>query len=190
MSGALRRGLCASAVFVAVLTASALAQAPVIGNERVTVWDIQSGQAPRVDGDYVWVSLSHPGEAAFRPGASAMSGRGVLIALKDLRVAPLPNTSPYPLAFPRAGVRKIFENDRVILWDYSWILGQPTVMHFHDKDVVVVYLTESVLQSITPDGQRTANENPAGAIRFNARNRVHSEEMLRGHARALITELK
>jgi len=29
-----------------------------------------------------------------------------------------------------------------------------------------------------------------GTIRFNARSRVHSEEMRRGHARALITELK
>jgi hypothetical protein len=191
MRGGLR--LCASALVVAALTAPVLAQPPeppLIDNERVRVWDVASEQAPRVEGDYVWVSLSHPGEAAFRPAAAAMSGRGVLIALKDQRVAPQPNTSGYPLAFPRAGVKKVFENDRVILWDYRWTRGHPTPMHFHDKDVVVVYLTESVLRSTTPDGQGTTNENPAGAIRFNLRSRVHSEELLRGEARALITELK
>ena len=190
MRRATRVSLWASVIVSAVVATSALAQSPVIDNDRVTVWDVAPGAAPRVAGDRVWVSLSHPGEAAFNPDASAMSGRGVLIALTDRRVAPLPNRSPYPLAFPRAGVKKIFENDRVILWDYSWTLGHPTVMHFHDKDVVVVYLTDSVVDSIAPDGQRTANENPAGTIRFNARSRVHSEEMRRGHARALITELK
>jgi hypothetical protein len=186
----LRRRLCITALVVAALAAPALAQAPVIDNDRVTVWEVAAGQAPRVEGDYVWVSLSHPGEAAFRPEVAAMSGRGVLIKLTDRRVAPAANGSGYPLAFPREGVRKVFENDRVILWDYSWKLGRPTPMHFHDKEVVVVYLTESVVRSVTPDGQQTTTDTPAGTVRFNLRNRVHSEEMVRGEARALITELK
>ena len=88
------------------------------------------------------------------------------------------------------GTRKLFENDRVIVWDYTWTPGQPTPMHFHDKDVVVVYMADGALKSTTPDGQNTVNEFSVGTVRFNLRDRVHSEVVSRGAGRAVITELK
>ncbi len=59
-------------------------------------------------------------------------------------------------------------------------------MHFHDKDVVVVYLEDSALKSTEPDGKSILNED----IRFNRRDRTHTELLARDSASAVITELK
>ena len=114
----------------------------------------------------------------------------VEVELKDARVAPLPKRTDYPLAFPRPGVKKILENERVIIWDYTWTSGVPTPMHFHDKDVVVIYLEDGALRSTDPNGQAVVNEHYFGFTKFNSRDRVHTEELVKGKARAIIAELK
>jgi hypothetical protein len=63
-------------------------------------------------------------------------------------------------------------------------------MHFHDKDVVVTYVADGALTSTTPDGQSTMNEFTAGTVRFNTRDRAHTEAIAKGQPRAIITELK
>lgn len=179
-------------------SAAAAAPGALIDNERVSVWDVTVGDpnAPHPANDSVWVSVSRPGEVQFvkkgsRPDVAALGGRAIAIAVKDARPAPLVNTSGYPLAFPRPGqLKKLFENDRLIVWDYTWTPGQPTPMHFHDKDVVVTYVADGALKSTTADGQSTMNEFSVGAVRFNQRNRVHTEVLARGSGRAIITELK
>jgi hypothetical protein len=47
----------------------------------------------------------------------------IVIDLKEHFVATIENVSGYPLAFPRPGVKKILENERVIVWDCTWTLG-------------------------------------------------------------------
>jgi hypothetical protein len=165
---------------------------PIIDNERVTVWDTTSALAP-AEHDFVAVSLSETGTASFGhkgdvPGKTG--SRTVLIELKDHPVAPIPNDSGYPDAFPRPRVKKLLENDRVIVWSYSWNLGEPTPMHFHDKDVVVVYEEDTALKSTTPDGSSVTNEYKSGEIRFNGRNRTHTELLMKGTGSAVMTELK
>lgn len=65
-----------------------------------------------------------------------------------------------------------------------------TPMHFHDKDVVVVFLEDGDLSSTTPDGQVVVNSYTSGAARFNPRGRIHTETLVRGKQHAIITELK
>ena len=131
------------------------------------------------------------GAAAARQNVSENDTvRAVVIDLKDGPVSPLPNTSGYPNAFPRPGVRRAFENDRLVVWDYTWISGMPTPTHFHDKYVVVVYLEDGVLESRTPDGTVAVNEVFFGRTTANPRNRIHSEALVSGRARALILEMK
>jgi hypothetical protein len=145
------------------------------------------------------------GEAVFRPRGARPSEtwvgtgtapRTVEIELKDRPlkensvVAPLPNTTGYPLAFPRPGSKKLIENERILVWDYTWQPGVATPMHFHDKDVVVSYLKDGDLTSITPDGKSVVNPYRFGAIRFNLRDRTHKEVLTRGEQRAIIVELK
>jgi hypothetical protein len=116
---------------------------------------------------------------------------GVIVTeLKDTHIPPHTNTTSYPLAFPRPNVKKVFENDRVIVWDYSWAPGVPTPMHFHDKDVVVTYLEDGALRSTEPSGQVAVNPHYFGFTKFNAGDRSHTEELTRGKGRAIIVELK
>ena len=170
---------------------------PAIDNERVTVWDLTVGtsQVPTRTHACVSIRATTQVDVAFFPTCAAEAWRAgpagsVVIELKDHAAPPLANASGFPNAFPRPGVKKRLENDKVLVWDYTWTTGVPTPMHFHDKDVVVVYLENGALKSTTPDRQSVVNDLSAGLIRFNARDRVHTEELVRGKARAIITELK
>jgi hypothetical protein len=168
---------------------SQTAMKPIIENDRVVVWDV-TDSAPAREFDAVVVSLS--GGAAFVPKGTPpkIAGRSIVIDLKDHPVAPIENTSGYPLAFPRPGVKKVLENERVIVWDCTWTSGVATPMHFHDKDVVALFLEDGDLKSTTPDGQAVVNPHTPGTVRFNLRNRTHSETLVRGKQRAILTELK
>lgn len=166
---------------------------PAIDNERVTVWDLTAGSGQRVTPTHACVSIRlTPAAVSFFAtcAAEAAPAGSIVIELKDHPVPALANTSKFPNAFPRPGSKKILENDKVVIWDYTWTTGVPTPMHFHDKDVVVVYLEDGALKSTTLDGQSVVNDLTPGLIRFNARERVHTEQLVRGKSRAIITELK
>jgi hypothetical protein len=180
------------------LAASAEDLKPIIDNERVTVWDAtwtrgKPNPLPRMEHDFVAVSLTKRGTAVFKhkgeiPGEDGE--RTVVIELKDRPVAPLENKTGYPNAFPRPHVKKLIDNDRVIVWSYRWNPGEPTPMHFHDKDVVVVYQEDTALKSTSPDGKVVINEYTAGQTKFNLRDRTHTETLIRGTGSAVMTELK
>lgn len=146
----------------------------------------------------VGVNSAKKGQVRFNPkgGVDAQEGvsdaprRSILVELKDVKVAPLPNTSGHPDAFPREGSKKVFDNPRVVVWDFSWTPGKATPMHFHDKDVVVVYLDNGDLSSATPDGKTTVNSYVFGQAKFNARDRTHSELLSKGSQRVIAIELK
>jgi len=165
------------------------ATAPAIDNQRVQVREVD-GAADAVPYDSVWVSRA--GHAVFlKKGAKPKpDGKGILVGLKDFKAEPFQNTSKYPLAFPRPGSKKLIDNARVIVWDYTWTMGEPTRMHIHDKDVVVFYLEDGDLQSTTLAGEKTVNPYKPGMIRFNLRDRTHTETLIRGKQHAIITELK
>jgi len=168
-----------------------------LDSPRVHVWadrgsEPASGKLPSIritlDGkvDYRAAGVGSAGSAKEpMPG-----GYAVVIELKDAKVAPLPNTTKYPNAFPRPNVKKVLENERVMIWDYTWTSGVPTPMHFHDKDVVVTYLEDGALRSTEPSGQSVVNEHYFGFTKLNARDRVHTEELIKGKGRAIIVELK
>jgi hypothetical protein len=200
------------------LLAAAQGNKPVIDNNRVTVWDVtwekdQPSFTASSDHDAVTVYLSggdfkvgpsgavthKTGEAVYRPKGTRVSetwaGSGTPphtteIALKDPQTPLVANTSGYPLAFPRDGSKKLIDNSRINAWDYRWQPGVPTVMHFHDKDVVVSYLEDGDLTSITSDGKSVVNPYKSGNIRFNYGNRSHKEVLTKGTQRAIIVELK
>jgi hypothetical protein len=173
-------------------TALSYGAEPALDNERVTVWDT-TGVMPPAQHDFVAVSLARKGSALFghkgdTPGKAGE--RTVIVELKDHAVAPIANTTGYPLAFPRPHARKLLENDKVVIWDYKWKPHEPSPMHFHDKDALVVFEATGALQSTTPDGKSVANEYKFGDIRFNRRDRTHTELLLGGQEHAVITELK
>jgi hypothetical protein len=203
----LKVGVIALALWAA---ASCEGAQPIVDNERVTVWDVTWTKAepnpipPHVH-DFVTIYLAaatggsqKKGDVLFAHLLSGQQGvsklnpgeRTVVIELKDHPVAPIPNKSGYPLAFPRPHVKKVLENDRIIVWSYAWNPGEPTPMHFHDKDVVVVYMEDTALKSTTPDGKSVINEYSAFQTKFNPRDRIHTELLVRGTGSGIMTELK
>ncbi len=116
--------------------------------------------------------------------------RLIVVDLKDHPVPALVNKSGLPAAFPRPGSTKILENDRVVVWNYTWMPGVPTPMHYHDKDVVVVYRYDGSLKSTTPSGEVVVNDYKFGTIRFNKADRSHTEELVKGQQSAIMMELK
>jgi hypothetical protein len=130
------------------------------------------------------------GTSQMEEGTSVPARRAIVVELKDVVVQPLEYNSAFPDAFPREGALKLLNNKRVTVWDYTWTKGVPTPMHFHTKDVVVVYLLSGEVRSSAIDGTITINKVETGQARFNARNRTHTEELLKGASRAIIVELK
>jgi hypothetical protein len=193
---AYNRHVLKTAIFLTALCSVAASQAaqPIIDNERVTVFD-ETSPMQKLMHDYVVVYLSghRKGEASLGKGGTVPNMDGahcVVVELKDHPVDPLPNKSGYPNAFPRPHVKKLYETDKVLVWSYRWNPGEPTPMHFHDKDVVVVYQEPTALRSTTPDGKETINEYKEGEVRFNLRDRTHTETLIRGAGSAVMTELK
>lgn len=186
-------------MILALLLSAVLLQAgpqaglkPVVDNDRVTVWDVNPAVLTPGAQPLDAVIISFTGKAIFVPrGASAhIGGHTIVIDLKDHPVPPIANTSGYPPAYPRPGATKLLENDRVAVWDYVWMPNVPTPMHFHDKDVVVLFLEDGDLKSTTPDGKEVVTSYTTGTIRFNQRNRTHFETLVRGKQHAIVTELK
>jgi hypothetical protein len=196
------------------LTLAAQADTPVIDNTWVTVHDLQlvpgtPGPTLTHPGDYVVLHISggrvqSNGTTATHAAGSATFGHGgtvtdtaldgpvheVVVDLKDAPSGTVPNTTGLPLAFPRPGSKKVFENNRVIVWNYAWQIGKPTPMHFHDKNVVVVYAGDGPLKGVSPDGKEVVNNYKAGEIRFNTANRAHYEQVMSGQQSAVMMELK
>jgi hypothetical protein len=164
----------------------------IIDNDNVTVWKTEK-RLPPSPHDFVAVPLTRKGTASFGHKGEAPGEDGaltVVIELKDNPAARYENTSGYPAAFPRPRVVKLIDNDRVSVWAYRWNLGEPTPMHFHDKDTVVVYQDDTALTSTTPDGKTVANDYKTGEIRFNRGNRTHTELLVKDTGSAVMTELK
>ena len=204
-----------TALALSAFSAPGLAQAPVIDNERVTVRDVtleQGKPGPSIQhaGDYAILyiqggriratdgkSASHASGSAFfgHGGATsdtALNGaaREVVVDFKDGPSKTVPNTTGLPLAFPRPGSKKVFENEKIRVWNYAWQPGKPTPMHFHNTEVLVIYLGDGDLSSTTPEGKKTVAHHGPGEIVFNAPNRAHSEEVVKGEQSAIMMELK
>jgi hypothetical protein len=190
------------ALVIAALPWPAEAQARrLFENERVIAWRLASGEwtlplarERRLPG--VIVTLADgtvrlvDDVDTVTPRNVAPVSEAVLIAVKERsgdRLEIPPGMIP---AFPREGVRRIIENDIVVVWAVTWTKGLKTPPHFHDKDVVAVYLDAGTVRSIALSGETTATQRLAGDTVFNPRGRAHVEECIDGPRRDIIIELK
>lgn len=173
----------------------------LIDNERVTVWEVtsQKGKPTAMHRHrYDMVAVESDGTAVFmakglahvEEGSSTTPRRTIMVDLKDVVVPPLANKSGFADAFPREGTKKLIDNARVTVWDVGFTLGKPSVTHFHSKDVVAIYLHDAEMVSTTPDGKKTTSVSTAGQVKFNPRDRTHSELLAKGTQRVIAVELK
>lgn len=200
--------------FVQVPVSDPASVKPVIENERVTVRTVTLLPGQPAEGNRGESSVTvfitagtlstpqgtltrKPGDVAYHPKGPRVREevvgtpvRAMVVSLHDVTVNPLPNTSGYPEAFPRPGAKKILENDRVTVWDYTFTPGQPSPMHFHSRDTVVLSTEDGAVTSTTPEGVSTVVEHPPGHITYSLRNRTHTEVVSRGTVHIIVTELK
>jgi hypothetical protein len=81
----------------------------------------------------------------------------------------------YPLPFERAGTAKLLANDRVDVWDITW-LKQAYPTHRHIYDFAGVYYTNGDRIIVSEKGVRAPTSSIAWDTFFLRRGITHSEE--------------
>lgn len=114
----------------------------------------------------------------------------VLIDLKDTPSRSYNNSTSYPMAFPMRDAIKVVENQRIIMWDYTWTPGQSTPIYFHDRDSFVMIVDGGELTLSTSDAAPQVISVSPGQVLFNPGGRAYAEHANKGAVRAIIVELK
>jgi hypothetical protein len=83
--------------------------------------------------------------------------------------------SALPPPYPREGATKVFENDRVQVWDIAW-LKRRYPLHHHVYDLVGVYYSPGDRMIISPSGERRPVSTAAWDTAFQRRGLTHTEE--------------
>ena len=86
----------------------------------------------------------------------------------------------YPHAYPREGVTKLFENERVIAWNVNWIEGVEQPYHLHRYDMAGVYLRWGPIRITQIDGNILPPYPPFEIpfLYFQPKDILHKEEMI------------
>src|SRR5215510_9119617 len=81
-----------------------------------------------------------------------------------------------PPPFPRTNATKLFENDRINVWDVVWPRGQPTVLHRHIYDQVGTYYERGGRVITTADGEKRGAVTEVGSLSTTRKGTTHIEE--------------
>ena len=84
----------------------------------------------------------------------------LVVGAAPVLAQPAQDEPDYPHAYPRDGVTKRFENERVIIWEVVWPDGVPAEYHRHRYDMTGVFLRWGPLRVTRPDGTFTVSETP------------------------------
>lgn len=99
--------------------------------------------------------------------------------------------SDLPHAFPRPGAVQLLDNERVSMWDVTWLKGKPSPMHRHRYDLVGVYLVGSAIKVTLPDGTSRESTVEPGFILYQREGVTHVEEGMADIPRhAILTDIK
>ena len=123
---------------------------------------------------------------------SWLNPRFMLIPLAALFVYSSPALAQkYAVPFPRSGAKNTLENRYFSVWDVTFENGKSTGMHQLPLDQVYVFLTEGPVKFTRPDGTWTIEQEKMGAVRYETKGTVESEEGAGDtSARAFIFQLK
>ena len=118
------------------------------------------------------------------------SSRNLTVELKDEKVsARTPNTSA-PEGFPREGAKLVVENERVAVWDYTYVPGRIVPLHIHNRDAVVVPVDAGELRVQFRNGETRITKLVPGEALFFSGADAHTEEVSIGTPRVIAIELK
>jgi len=117
--------------------------------------------------------------------------RAMVFQLKDYVSEPWPTREGVPPQFPRINTVKLFETDRITVWDQVWKPAEPIVRHAHYHRTVTVFLQGGTIHTIPDSGipNPPFTRNPGEVlanVTFNPD--AHIEEGLTGLPRAIWIE--
>ncbi len=97
----------------------------------------------------------------------------------------------YAAPYPRDGVIKLGESDRVVAWEVLRPKGGVSPMYELPLDQVLVTLTEGAVKFTAPDGASRITQEKFGAVRYETKGTIEQEEGLNDIAsRAIVFQLK
>ena len=118
-----------------------------------------------------------------------MNTRKVLLLLSGLALLYFPSPLLFaieelPHAYPRIGVRTLFENERVFAWDVTWLPGIEQPYHRHRYDLAAVYLRFGPIRITALDGTENPQNPPFEIPRpyYQPAGITHKEEMIGFHS--------
>jgi len=122
-------------------------------------------------------------------GVSDQERRAIMV---ELKMVPRPAEAVVTRSgFPRNGATKGLENERVAVWDVTWILGQQIPRRQQGRDAVVVFLKGGVVRQYPEGAAATDTRRNVGDVLYvSAGTDVPSEEATQGPPRAVFIELK
>jgi len=118
--------------------------------------------------------------------------REMVFQLKDFVPSPWPTRKGIPGQFPRINTVKLFETDRIAVWDQVWKPGELVVRHAHYHRTATVFIGGGMLRATPESGvpnppfTRTFGEVLANTT-FSPD--AHEEEYVYGAPRAIWIEI-
>jgi hypothetical protein len=93
-----------------------------------------------------------------------------------LLVALFAQAGTLPPAYPREGAVKLFDNDKVQVWNIAWLKAHPSPMHRHIYDLIGIYYEPGDRTIIAVDGSKRPVSTKAGDVAFQKMGITHIEE--------------
>jgi quercetin dioxygenase-like cupin family protein len=156
------------------------------GTVKITQRD---GTSSVATAEFGGVRFNRKGVIHAEEGVSDQERRAIMVELKTV---PRPAEAPVTRSgFPRDGATKGLENERVAVWDVTWIQGQQIPRRQQGRDAVVVFLKGGVIRQ-SPEGAAASDTrwNVGDVLFVPAGTDLPSEEATQGPPRAVFMELK
>ena len=146
------------------LTGSSL----LIGLFAVSGWIAYAVQVARTPSAY----------AAQAPRASGAGNGGIVESSRNRVTLGQDTSKKFPPLFPRSGATKVFENDKVVIWDDYTNSTEP-YMHIHVRDTISILVQDGPIRSIDENGKETVSAGnsvvPSFLVYTRAPRGPHSE---------------
>jgi hypothetical protein len=137
------------------------------------------------------VRLESKGTVVSEEGVSDEPSRAIVFQLKDTVPPKRPMTEGVPGQFPRLGAAKLFETDRITVWDYTWKVGVLGTRHLHYNQSAAVFLEGGTIRSISEGEPARSTSRQAGDITYQpALKAPHQEQAVEGSPRAIFIQFK
>jgi quercetin dioxygenase-like cupin family protein len=137
------------------------------------------------------VRYESKGTVEAEEGVSDKSSRAMVFQIENAIPPKRPIVPGIPDKFPRVGTVKLFETDRVVVWDYTWIKGMKTPVHLHYHVDAAVYFVPGKTQMTTDHGPQIQEWKFGQVLDGVAPLKApHQEIQVEGEPRAIAISLK